>query len=288
MTRAAEATGPGPMALVAIEQRFPPGQRILVDELAGRMLPAGGRALLATAALPRVRDSFVWLTDQAFPGLWAGVMCRKRRIDEALTTAEGRLDAVLNLGAGWDTRAYRLPALAHVPVWEVDQHRTIAAKKARLRKLFGGTPTHITQTVFDLDEDGLGSALAACGYGAKVRTVFIMEALTQYLTVAAVTCLFRFMSNAAPGSQAIFTYVQEDFIEGRDLAGQARLYDRYVRGGVWRFGLATDHVGDWLQTFGWRLVEDVGYEELARSYVAPTGRTLATMAVERLVRAEKG
>jgi hypothetical protein len=39
MTRAAEPTGPGPMALVAVEQRFPPGQRVLVDEPAGRMLP---------------------------------------------------------------------------------------------------------------------------------------------------------------------------------------------------------------------------------------------------------
>jgi hypothetical protein len=34
-------------------------------------------------------------------------------------------------------------------------------------------------------------------------------------------------------------------------------------------------------------VEDVGYEELGRSYVAPTGRTLAAMTVERLVQAEK-
>jgi hypothetical protein len=34
-------------------------------------------------------------------------------------------------------------------------------------------------------------------------------------------------------------------------------------------------------------VEDVGYEELDRSYVAPTGRMLAAMSVERLVQAEK-
>jgi hypothetical protein len=43
MTRTAEATGLGPTALVAVEQHFPPGQRILVDELAGQMLPFGGR-----------------------------------------------------------------------------------------------------------------------------------------------------------------------------------------------------------------------------------------------------
>lgn len=287
MTRPAEATGPGPMALVAVEQRFPRSQRILVDELAGRMLPFGGRALLAATALPGAREGIVRLMDKTFPGLWAGVMCRKRHIDEALSTVGDRFDAVVNLGAGWDTRAYRLPALTHIPVWEIDQRRTIAAKQDRLRKLFSGTPAHVTLAAFDLDEDGLGSALAALSYDAKVRSVFVMEALTQYLTVAAVTRLLQFMSDAAPGSRAIFTYVREDFIEGRDLAGQARIYDRYVRGGVWRFGLAPEHVGDWLRAYGWRLVEDVGYEELGRNYVAPTGRMLATMTIERLVQAEK-
>jgi O-methyltransferase involved in polyketide biosynthesis len=37
-----------------------------------------------------------------------------------------------------------------------------------------------------------------------VRTAFIMEALTQYLTIAAVIRLLQFMSNAAPGSPASF------------------------------------------------------------------------------------
>jgi hypothetical protein len=36
-----------------------------------------------------------------------------------------------------------------------------------------------------------------------------------------------------------------------------------------------------------RLVEDLGCDDLARRYVAPTGRTLATMAIERVVHADK-
>jgi hypothetical protein len=88
------------------------------------MLPFGGRTRLTATALPWARDGLVRLVDNAFPGLWAGVMCRKPRIDEALSMADGRFGAALNLGAGWDTRVYRLPALARLPVWEVDQHRT--------------------------------------------------------------------------------------------------------------------------------------------------------------------
>jgi O-methyltransferase involved in polyketide biosynthesis len=77
------------------------------------MLPFGGRALLAGTALPWAGDGPVRPADKAFPGRCLGrVMCRKRRIDAALSISNGRFAALLNLGAGRDTRAYRLPALA--------------------------------------------------------------------------------------------------------------------------------------------------------------------------------
>jgi hypothetical protein len=40
------------MAPVAVEQRFPPTQRILINELADRMLPFSGRAPLAATTIP--------------------------------------------------------------------------------------------------------------------------------------------------------------------------------------------------------------------------------------------
>ena len=63
MTRAAEARGPGPMAPVAVEQRFPPTQRILINELADQMLPFSGRAPLAATAYPgRATTLRAWWT----------------------------------------------------------------------------------------------------------------------------------------------------------------------------------------------------------------------------------
>lgn len=82
MTRAAEWTGPGPMALVAIEQPIAPERCILVDELAGRMLPFGGRVFLAATDLPAARDRLVRLVDNAFPGLWAGGMVAQNTVEE--------------------------------------------------------------------------------------------------------------------------------------------------------------------------------------------------------------
>lgn len=42
-----------------------------------------------------------------------------------------------------------------------------------------------------------------------------------------------------------------------------------------------------LERYGWKVVEHVGYEELAGRYIRPTGRELASTPVERIVYAEK-
>jgi methyltransferase (TIGR00027 family) len=102
-------------------------------------------------------------TERAFPGLWSGIMCRKRYIDEALIALSREIDAVVNLGAGFDTRAYRLPPLAKVPVWEVDQPANIKSKQDRLRQWFGRPPEHITFVSIDFDQEALGPALASRG-----------------------------------------------------------------------------------------------------------------------------
>jgi O-methyltransferase involved in polyketide biosynthesis len=44
---------------------------------------------------------------------------------------------------------------------------------------------------------------------------------------------------------------------------------------------------NFLKEYGWQLVEDVGYDELAEKYVRPTGRVLASTPVERVACAEK-
>jgi len=42
-----------------------------------------------------------------------------------------------------------------------------------------------------------------------------------------------------------------------------------------------------LGEYGWRVREHLGYDELGERYVNPTGRELMSMAVERIVYAEK-
>ena len=141
MAKKAADTGPGPMIMVALEQQFPEEVRIIHDDLALRILPLASRFIVWLKLRLMSVDNMVRWTEKRMPGMWSGFMCRKRYIDDRLSDTAGvDAEAVVNLGAGFDTRAYRLPALCNLPVWEVDQPNNIDAKQKRLSKIFKKVP----------------------------------------------------------------------------------------------------------------------------------------------------
>ena len=58
---------------------------------------------------------------------------RERYVEELMAReAVAGLDQIVILGAGFDTRSYRLPGLGNIPVYEVDHPVTQAAKRKAL------------------------------------------------------------------------------------------------------------------------------------------------------------
>jgi len=289
LARQAAKTGAGPTTIVAIEQHVPEDMRIISDDLAYRILPFGMRVYVSLMRFSSVRDRMIRATEKKVPGIWGGVLCRKRYIDDRVAEAAGgQTETVVNLGAGFDTRAYRLPALVEVPVWEVDQRENIDAKRLRLKTVFQEVPAHVTLVPIDFDREELGAVLASHGYAADTRTFFILEGVTQYLTEAGLQATFDLLAGAPAGSRVVFTYVRRDFIDGSVLHGLEYLYERMLlKDESWLFGMDPEEVADFLSEYGWRVLEHLGYEELAERYVKPTGRDLASMPIERIVHAEK-
>lgn len=287
MTKAAAKTGASPTAMVALEQYFPEKQRIIEDDMAYRILPFGMRAFVWLVKSDLGRAWMVRATEKDAPGLWGGMLCRKRYIDEKLADSVNRINAVVNLGAGFDTRAYRLPVLSDMPVWEVDQPENIQSKQVRLYKLFGAVPSHVRLVPIDFDREELGSVLASHGYSADRRTFFIWEAVTQYLNETGIRATFNFLSKAESGSRLVFTYIRKDFLDGRVMYGWENIYNKYVKNKIWLFGMEPEEWPGFLEGYGWKIIEHIGYEELAERYVRPTGRELASTPVERIIYAEK-
>lgn len=286
MGRTAAKTAIMPTALVAVEQSFPIEQRIIDDALAARLLPFPGRAFVSLLRMHWMRDWMIAQTEKSNPGIWGGLLCRKRYIDESLVAAaRNEIEQVVNMGAGFDTRAYRLPSLSRLPVWEIDQRENTAAKERQLRRAFAAVPSNVKLVPIDFDHDDLASILMAQGFCAGKRTFFIWEAVTQYLTEQGVRATFAWLAKAAPGSQLVFTYVRKNFLDGKVLYGWESGYQRFVASKVWMFGMEPEDCPTFLSEYGWRIIEDVGYDELANKYIGPTGRRLRSTPVERIVHA---
>jgi methyltransferase (TIGR00027 family) len=284
----AAQTAFGPMVLAAVEQHERPGRRLVDDDLAARFLPAPTRWLVAATRPAPLRRLTIAAMDQGGPGLWANLACRKRYIADKLEEARDGIDALVVLGAGLDTIAYRLARQTHIPIFEVDQPVNIARKAATVRRVLGELPRSVRLVPLDFERDDLLTTLAEQGYLTDYRTFFIWEGVTQYLTTDAVRTTLEGLRPVAPGSQLVFTYVRRDFIDGVNLYGAKALYRKVrQRQQLWHFGLQPEEVAAFLDGYGWRLAEQVGPEQIVQRYVQPTGRNLAASQVEWSVYAER-
>jgi len=289
-TKGAAKTGNQPTLVVAIEQNFPQEERIINDTLAPKLYSGADRFWIQLTKISVFRNLIVDLTEKLLPGGWSCFLVRKRYIDEHLLEAVGNreVEAVVNLGAGFDTRLYRFEALRNIPCWEVDQPINIAAKERVLKSALKTVPENVTLTGINFVEQEIGELLKQSGYQAGAKTFFVWEAVSQYLNDAAVKKVFDFFAKAPAGSQLVFTYIPRDFIDGTNLYNQEKFYKRVVlKDKIWQFGFDPTTLGELLGRIGWKLVKDLGYAELGDRYVKPTGRNLGVLQIERVVYAEK-
>jgi methyltransferase (TIGR00027 family) len=276
------------MVLSAVEHNEPPGRRLVDDDLAELFLPAPLRWLVAATRSAPVRRLIVRGSEYTGPGLWANIACRKRFIADKLEEALAEIDAVVILGAGFDTRPYLLTRQARVPVFEVDLPVNIARKAETVRRVLGGLPLSVRLVALNFERDDLLTSLAEHGYRTDYRAFFICEGVTQYLTEDGVRRTLEGLRAAAQGSRLVFTYVRRDFIDGTNRYGTRTLYRNVrQRHQLWHFGLQPEDVAEFIGEYGWRLVEQAGPDELVQRYVEPTGRKLEASQLEWSAYAEK-
>jgi methyltransferase (TIGR00027 family) len=270
-----------PIVQVAMEQYEPPEHRLVTDDVAGEILPAGQRALVGAMRWPLLRRLTIAAGERAVPGSWSIITCRKRFIDDKLDEALPDIDAVVILGAGMDTTGLRLARRSDVQVFEVDLPVNIERKKAAVERALGAVPASVHLVPVDFERDELMDRLVGHGYSTGARTFFIWEGVTQYLTEDAVRATLTALQGAAAGSLLVFTYVRKDFIDGSNMYDAALLYKRFrQRQQLWKFGLDPDEVAGFVDQYGWKLLEQTGPAYYVLNYIRPTGRDLAASDLE--------
>jgi methyltransferase (TIGR00027 family) len=280
-----------PNVVAAVEQHEPSGQRLVDDDMAALFLPARMRWLVGAMRQPQLRRLFIAGIQRARPGLWAGLVCRKRFFADKLDGALDDIDAVVIVGAGLDTLAYRLTRRTRMPTFEVDLPVNIARKATTVRRVLGTLPLSVRLVALDFERDDLLTALSEHGYQTDYRAFFISEGATQYLTEGGVRRILAGLRATAPGSRLVFSYIRRDLVDSENRHGAKSAKSWYRRFRQRRHvrpsGLVPDDVAGFLAGYGWRLIEQAEPDQLVRRYVEPTGRDLAASQTEWLAYAEK-
>ncbi len=235
-------------------------------------------ALAATAlltAMERARESARSdrLFDDRFAGVLAGpegeqllsrlesgvpsgvgnpaVPIRTRFFDDALLRVikGGDISQVVLLGAGMDTRAFRLPLPAALTLFEVDTGEVLALKQHRLAALAAEPRCQRVTVAADLTGDGWASTLCAWGFSRARPSVWLAEGLLVYLENDQVhRLLARLGDLAAAGSSLLADVIGRSFLDSPWM--RQWLAALAASGSPWRF--ATDDPEGLLAQHGWQ------------------------------------
>jgi methyltransferase (TIGR00027 family) len=165
------------------------------DELAGVERARTGEAPSGWAA----RTEYEMLSATA-----EVIVPRTIAIDDAVRVGADR--QLVILGAGLDDRAWRLPELDGVDVFEVDHPATQADKRERARSL-APVSRSLRYVPVDFGRDALGPALATAGHDESLSTTWVWEGVVPYLTPTEVeTTVAALAARSAPGSLLVVNY----------------------------------------------------------------------------------
>jgi methyltransferase (TIGR00027 family) len=252
----------------AAELRFPEEQRICKDPYAIYFVSDEVKKLLKRPL--RLLIIRLWL-NWMFPGIHNGVVSRVRYMDDCVVKClENDLEQLVIIGAGYDTRAYRIEGIAEkVKVFELDHPATQRAKKETLKVIFDSPPGHVTHIPIHLDKDRISEKLSTGGYDPAKKTLFIMEGLLMYLPPRFVDKLFKFIkTTSGAGSWVTFDYLPPSMIDGTIKVREGKNMIKGVKkwGEPFRFGLKHEDAKAFLSSRGFCNIDTVNAPDLKATY----------------------
>lgn len=247
----------------AIETAKQPDVRLFEDRFATSFLSPRLKfvsELCGSSIINRIIWNFV---DSRWPGVLTSGIARTRFIDdEVKLELKSGAKQVIILGAGYDSRPYRLSEMAAANTFEVD-HPSTSAQKQKIVNA-----NHVRYVPVDFNSESLESKMNAAGYDPHLRSVFIWEGVTNYITENAVDTTLRWCSHAASGSVVIFTYIDDGVLKSpKNFYGTKTVLKALQKAGEeWTFGIDPSCIAEFLKQRGLILTKDVGASEYRQIY----------------------
>jgi methyltransferase (TIGR00027 family) len=139
---------------------------------------------------------------------------RTRFFDDAISGYLDKVEQIVILGAGWDTRACHLAQKEGVQVYEVDAPETQAQKRQALVKAKIDSSRVIFATA-DFNQESWLDALKRVDFDPEKPTFILWEGVTFYLEAKAVEATLQTVATQlAKGSAIAFDYAGKHIVDG--------------------------------------------------------------------------
>ena len=274
------------------EAMWPPEKRLFHDPYARGIYPGGFVQQMLGTGLTR------WLYTLLGPGNLEMLLERTRWLDDEVKTYAAEAKNLIILGAGYDTRGYRLDLPPELAVWEVDQPAVQKQKLARMEAFASKDSTvaermnHSVHYVpVDFNADDLSERLrSAEGFEEGQLSVVTLEGVTQYIPKESTfDTLRKLRSLVAPGSVVLVSYVDQNVRDNPTAVGPARSIKSLVNlagkvGEPWISMWAEEAFRQDLDAIGYEVLSNTTCKDYNDSWLAPLGRS---MKPEEITSAER-
>ena len=249
---------------------------MFVDPYAIPLLSGTLKAVAEVARLPLVGRLVAPFLDKGWPYTRSSAVVRTRVIDDLAREAiRGGIDQLVLLGAGYDSRAFRLEEAASIACFEVDHPATQNAKRERLMAHLGRMPKNVHFVEIDFEKDSLGCELEKAGFKREASAIVVWEGVVSYLTEPAVANNLAVLARLlAPRSQLIFTYVHKGAIDGSAKFEGSDRWKSWVKrsGEPFIFGFDPSTLAQALEPYGFAIQSDESTADSALRYPASIAR----------------
>lgn len=269
-----EITGPGSKTAMGVllarfvESQKPEGERICYDPYAVYFI--NPEILEWTVQHPDEARRLREQNDRLFPGRNNSIAARVRFFDDFVKKSidEG-IEQLVILGAGYDSRAYRIKRLERIKTFEVDHPATQTIKIEKIKTILGSLPGHVVYVPCDLETDDFGQKLIDMGYNRHVKTLFLMEGVSMYLQPEVVDRVLSFIvKNSGKNSCVLFDYFPQSAVDGSSELEAGRNLRNQVSqlGEPLKFGIKEGTVETFLTQRGFIQVCNITGEDWKKIY----------------------
>jgi methyltransferase (TIGR00027 family) len=204
---------------------------------------------------------------------------RTMSIDDAIRRAAA--PQLVILGAGLDGRAWRMPELAQVTVFEVDHPDSQREKRKRVAAL-RQMAADVRFVPVDFAQDDLERSLAAAGHDANRATIWVWEGVIMYLTRSAIEATLAVIERrSTPGSQLSLVYHSPAFVL-RVVGVILRLVGEPLRS-----AFSPESLRSLVASYGFEVVRDQSVPEIGRIISAELGVATKVAPHLRIATAER-